>query len=55
MFIRKKELSWAFQMGLNGMKLKKLDWQKFKPGYYTIQDVIKIIQQYINNVGGKSV
>ena len=47
------ELRWAFQKVESiDIYTNKIEWQKLKPGYYTIQDVIKKIQQYIDNVEG---
>ena len=40
-------------MGMsNGIPSNKLDCQKLRPGYYTVEDVIERIQKYIDNVGG---
>ena len=47
-----KELSWAFQMGVNGIPSNKIEWQKLRPGYYTVEGVTKRIQQYIDKIGG---
>ena len=49
---KEKELTWCFQMVSGGVVKNEIEWQKLKPGFYDIGDVLRIMQRHIDKFAG---